>query len=117
MNISPQKSQNIKVQRKNMLSRLLSVFLTSEKTKAALANEADEARELLESIRSAKKDWICANMNFEFAESTEMIDYYIYKIKACEVNYEHLIRRAKEVGIKVDLLEPSDTFYNNSIHN
>ena len=117
MDITPQKSQKIKIQRKNTLSRLLSVFLASEKTKAALASKADESRELLESIRTAKKDWVCANMNFEFAESMELIDYYIYKIKACEVNYEHLIRRAKEIGIKVDLLEPPDAFYNTSIHN
>ena len=58
-----------------------------------------EYREIIDSINNIKKEWKSAVNNFEFADSSELVDYYTYKIKACEIMYECLIKKAKEMGI------------------
>lgn len=60
-------------------------------------NESD----LLQCIHEAYTEWVSANTNFEQAVDPDMIDYFIYKIKACEVRYQYLLKEAKEKGIKV----------------
>ena len=53
-------------------------------------------RELTENIHDAYIEWKNAMANFETAEGKEMVDYYAYKIKASEIRYDYLIRKAKE---------------------
>lgn len=63
---------------------------------------------LIENIKNARRDWICANSNFNYAYDSETIDYYTYMIKACQVRYEYLIRKAKEKGIKIYSVEMAE---------
>lgn len=84
-------------------------LITGEKLQAK-GYEADDL-ELLEGIKKARKEWINASMNFEMADEEGIIDYYIYSIKAYEVKYQHLLKKAKEKGIKVSIANLSDSVY------
>jgi len=105
MNLNAEKNHEVNTSRGNIISRLLKSFLPGEKAETITRDELDDARDLLSNIKSAKNEWISANMNFEFADEQELVDYYSYKIKACEVRYQYLIRLAKEKGIRVEMLE------------
>lgn len=108
MEINAQNDRVIKNQKSRLILKLIRPSLPPEKPKAVAKIESSEAYELIENIRNARKEWLNANSSFEYANEKEMVDYYTYKIKACEVRYEYLIRKAKEKGIKVDLLEIKD---------
>lgn len=51
--------------------------------------------ELKEAIRLTKKQLNNMHNNLKFAEG-DLIDYYIYQIKAEEAKYDYLIKKAKE---------------------
>jgi len=51
--------------------------------------------ELYETIREAWLEWQNALLNFEDADCKEMVDYYTYRIKASQIRYEYLLRKAK----------------------
>jgi len=117
MNLSPNKNQGLR-EKDSFFMRLFKLPFTKGKTSVVSANETEEAKQLVESIYNARKEWISANTNFEHADSEEIIDYYTYKIKAYEVMYEYLIKKAKEQGVTVDLLETIELPYNkNSVIN
>ena len=59
--------------------------------------------ELLKCIRDAKRELNTANKNFETAEA-ELIDYYAYQIKAEKAKLDYLIKKVKNIGIKVDII-------------
>lgn len=64
--------------------------------------EEDEKKEILRSIINTKAALTNANKNFEFANTNELIDYYIYKIKSMQIKLDNLIKLAKSKGIEVD---------------
>lgn len=56
----------------------------------------DTARsELHEAIHEAWLEWQNALLNFENADCKDMVDYYSYRIKASQIRYEYLLRKAK----------------------
>jgi hypothetical protein len=70
---------------------------------AARAKEARERalkeaymQELTASIQDAYMEWQNALANFEHAVGKDMIDYYAYRIKASQIRYDYLLRKAKE---------------------
>lgn len=64
-------------------------------------NEIENERDLIKSIIKTKRELEFANNNYEFAEE-ELIDYYIYQIKANQSKLDYLIKLAKVNGINVD---------------
>lgn len=60
--------------------------------------------ELIKSIIKTREDLAIANRNFEFAEG-ELIDYYLYQIKATQSKYNYLLRKAKQVGLFVSMID------------
>ena len=60
--------------------------------------------ELIKNIVKTREDLKTHNKNFEFAE-TELIDYYIYEIKANQAKLDYLIKLAKASGITIDNIE------------
>lgn len=64
--------------------------------------EKDRAA-LLKNITQARQDWLSAVSNFEQAEDSDLIDYYIYKMKACQVRYNYLLKKAKEIGLSQNI--------------
>ena len=57
----------------------------------------DEESELIRNIIKTRKDLEFANNNYEFADS-DLIDYYIYEIKANQAKLNYLIKMAKIKG-------------------
>lgn len=51
--------------------------------------------ELYETIHDAWLEWQNALLNFENADCKDMVDYYTYRIKASQIRYEYLLRKAK----------------------
>lgn len=60
--------------------------------------ERGDISELLENLKKAKQEWIVASTNYEFAQDEELIDYYVYAIKAAQLKYDYLLKKVKEVG-------------------
>ncbi len=61
-------------------------------------SEKERERELMQNIIETKEKLKIARSNFEYAEDN-MIDYYIYQIKANQSKLDYLIKIAKQKGI------------------
>ena len=68
-------------------------FIKEEK----IFEKTDEERkqELLNSLKTVKNNLMSSYNNMEYAEG-ELIDYYVYKIKAEEAQYAYLMKKIKE---------------------
>lgn len=66
-------------------------------------NKEQKDIELLKSIQDAKRKLNTANKNFETAEA-ELIDYYVYQIKAEKAKLDYLIKEVKNVGVRADII-------------
>lgn len=107
MQLNTKKNGEVKGDREHAFFKLMRFLSIREEAKTVNEDVYDENRELIESIKSAKKEWENANLNFEFACDEGIVDYYTYKIKACQVRYEYLVRIAKEKGIKAGIADSS----------
>ena len=65
--------------------------------------ENEKKLELIVSIIKTRNDLQNANNNYEYAEG-DLIDYYLYEIKANEAKLDHLINIAKKIGMEADLV-------------
>jgi len=70
-----------------------------------LSESASDRKNLLENIQQARQEWLNAVENFDQAENEDLVEYYIYRMKACQVRYNYLLKMAKETGIKQDIYE------------
>lgn len=68
----------------------------------------DEQDEIIISIEKVKKALECAYSNFEFVTEPELVDSYIYEVKAMQLKYEYLLHQAKTLGIIVNKYEYTD---------
>mgnify|MGYP002536972247 FL=1 len=64
-------------------------------------SEFDKEIELIKNIIKTREELKSDNKNFEFAEM-ELVDYYIYHIKANQAKLDYLIKLAKAQGITID---------------
>lgn len=55
--------------------------------------------ELIMSIEKVKTDLNNAYANFDLVTDPNLVDSYIYEVKAIQLKYEYLIRQAKALGI------------------
>lgn len=67
-------------------------------------NEQEKNSELISCILNTKNALALANKNFEYAED-EMIDYFLYQIKAYQSKLDYLVRQAKNRKIEVDMID------------
>ncbi|MCX8128958.1 MAG: YaaL family protein [Clostridia bacterium] len=111
MYINAQKNINIKLGKVNFFGKLIRLLSVKEKSEIISSDQACENLEIVENIRDAKSEWIYANINFNYADEQELVDYYTYKIKACQVRYEYYIKKAKEKGIRLDSLDTAESIY------
>ncbi|HEY8421697.1 MAG TPA: YaaL family protein [Thermoclostridium sp.] len=68
-------------------------------------NTGSDSLLLLRSIQQARQEWLEAVENFDQADNNELIDYFIYRMKACQIRYNYLLKKAKEMGIRGELHE------------
>ena len=73
-------------------------FFTEKHSKTA--GIGTEEAELLKTIINARDELLDARRHFEYVYEDNLIDYYTYKLKACEARYTHFIKIAKEKGLK-----------------
>lgn len=60
--------------------------------------------ELIKCIIKTKQDLQDANRNYEFAEG-DLIDYYLYQIKAHQSKLNYLLKKAKKNGLMIDMIK------------
>ena len=60
--------------------------------------------ELFRNIVKTRRELEFANNNYQFAES-DLIDYYIYEIKANQAKLNYLIKMAKIKGLNVHFIK------------
>lgn len=68
-----------------------------------------EEAELVKAISDARTEWLDSVANFEHVYEENLIDYYTYKMKACEARYAYFIKKAREMGLKAYLQQGEDT--------
>ena len=66
--------------------------------------EIEKESELIANIVKTRQDLKKANKNIEYAQE-ELVDYYIYQIKAMQSKLDYLIKLAKSKGITVDMIK------------
>jgi hypothetical protein len=105
MNIDTQKNGYTQIKKIGALARIFGMQPAG--VKAGIAEDSNKSEELwlLRNIGSAKKEWLDSRMSFEYAYDEELVDYFTYKIKACEARYQYFLKKAKKMGIKAELLE------------
>ncbi len=60
--------------------------------------------DLISCIIKTREDLIAANSNYEFADG-DLIDYYLYQIKATQAKYNYLLKKAKKNGVLASMLD------------
>lgn len=104
MNPDTQKYEPIKNQKDSLFRKIVNKLRVDNKPDTVLTGCTDETQDLIERIKDARNEWITANVNFDYISDQEVIDYYTYKIKACQIRYEYFLKMAKEQGIKISAL-------------
>lgn len=66
--------------------------------------ESEKKVELIMSVLNTKRELEVAIKNFETAEQG-LIDYYVYQIKADKSKLDFLVKKAKSIGISLDMIE------------
>ena len=64
-------------------------------------NELEKEIDLIKNIIKTREELKQDNKNYEYAEM-ELIDYYIYQIKANQAKLDYLLNMAKAKGISID---------------
>lgn len=67
--------------------------------KTEIEKEEDLIRNIIQTSDALKRD----NSNFEFADF-DLVDYYIYQIKANQSKLDYLLKLAKAKGITLDMI-------------
>ncbi|MCI8620352.1 MAG: DUF2508 family protein [Clostridia bacterium] len=65
------------------------------KEKAMDTKKQKQNSDLITCIIKTREDLIMANHNYEFADG-DLIDYYLYQIKATQAKYNYLLKKAKQ---------------------
>ena len=76
-------------------------FVREEKIRGK--TEVEREIELIKSIIKTREDLKMNNKNFEYAKE-DLVDYYVYEIKANQAKLDYLIKLAKTKGIQVDMI-------------
>lgn len=101
MNISKKVYKNISDKIKSLPKSIKNALDKDKNSEKNIKNPFIN-KELLKSIHQTQKELEMATFNFEFAADIDLIDYYIYQMKACQAKYEYLIKKAKEKGITAE---------------
>ena len=66
-------------------------------------SSVDIYKELMNNIDKIKESLERNYNNMQFIEDRNLVDYYTYKIKAEEAQYDYLIKEAKKVQTEMNL--------------
>ena len=65
--------------------------------------EIEKEMELIKNIINTREELKTYNNNFEYAKE-DLVDYYVYQIKANQAKLDYLIKLAKSNGLQVDMI-------------
>ena len=65
--------------------------------------EIEKEMELIKNIINTREELKAYNNNFEYVKE-ELVDYYVYQIKANQAKLDYLIKLAKSKGVQVDMI-------------
>ena len=65
--------------------------------------ELEREVELMKAIINTKNNLKDLNTNFEYAKD-DLVDYYVYQIKAYQAKLDYLIKLAKTKGLQLDMI-------------
>jgi hypothetical protein len=77
-------------------------YIKTKEIPKAITETKEE--ELIKSIIKTKTELASAIKNFEYAED-ELIDFYAYQIKANQAKLNYLIKKVKEKGMALDMID------------
>lgn len=60
-------------------------------------NKYEKYNELMQNIEKVKKSLEANYINMQFIKDRDLIDYYTYKIKSEEAQYDFLVQKAKVI--------------------
>ena len=66
-------------------------------------DEREKEIELIKNIINTRRELKNVDKNFEYAQD-DLVDYYIYEMKATQAKLNYLIKIAKMKGITVDMI-------------
>jgi len=84
----------------NFLRKILKFVSPDMVMNLAAAGDQDETRLLFHNLDDARSEWMEAARNFDQVSEQDIVDYYIYRIKASQARYEYYLRKAKELHLK-----------------
>ena len=94
------KNLEIKTIQKSFLQDFVNnVFLQNKPPVDANTLDAD-SQDLLRQLELARREMEIADLNYEFANEDDLVDYYIYQMKAAEIKYQYLLKQARDKGIR-----------------
>lgn len=59
------------------------------------SGQADDNKDIYESLKKAKQDWENAKNIFENVSNPDLVDYAIYNVDAAEKRYMYLLKQIK----------------------
>lgn len=65
--------------------------------------ELEKEIELIKNIINTREELKTYNNNFEYAKE-DLVDYYVYQIKANQAKLDYLIKLAKSKGLQIDMI-------------
>jgi len=78
----------------NILDTIINLFTTQQ---------ISEYDQFYDTIESAKRQWIDAQIYFDNVSDPELVDYAIHMMEASETKYMYLLNKAKKDTYTVDL--------------
>ena len=89
---------NFRKKKESLLSRLRSYMESIESAK----QDKLKKENFLKELSMARDDLQAARANYNFAEEPEVLEYYIYAIKAAETRLNFCLQRAKKENLSND---------------
>ena len=88
------------VSSKTKANKAKSSFFARTKPNSVLTAEEQQ---IIEAALAARSEWAEANIDFNYVQDDLLVDYHIYRLKACEARYTYFLKLAKEKGLTQSL--------------
>lgn len=108
MNTIPENNPVVKAVSGETIPWHRKLLFSKRRAKKNYLDYSTERAEIIESLKNARNEWMNANINFDYVSDQEMIDFYTYQIKACEIRYEYYLKKAKKFGLSAEPLESNN---------
>jgi len=102
--IGPLEKNSVERQPK-LLQTIFQNFGLNKHIPTEIDMEKKENADLVANLLDAKKELDIATANYEFVYEQDLIDYYAYEIKAAQIRYQYLLKKAKERNISIEDLK------------